>query len=357
MGKPVTRKEVMNTLQTVMPGVAKEPTYIEQGASFVFDGGRVHTFNDRVSVSAPLVGITKGRQGAVSAKALYNLLKKMKEEEITVDFTKAEMMIQSGDVKLGISYETEIKRSYSPEAEVKQWVSLPDDFLDALVFCAPFAQEEENTLLSCVRVLCSEKGSRCEATDRYIGGCRSFSASDLDGEETFLMPVTAVKMLRDYAVSEVGFTPGWVHFRGVNELVFSSVLVAGPADYPDLMKLISDTRDTKGYEVVFPDALKDSLPLLDEVAKANIALMEQNVVFRYDKKGIKVSAKGELGWMTQTVPVTDNMMPEGSGFTVRVDFLREILTLGVVGKVLADNKLVLFETDTWSCIVSLVVSD
>ena len=79
----VNREEFLNKLDAVRGGLAVRET-VEQSSCFVFTGDRIATFNDEVAAS---VDFKTDFSGAVAAKPLTDILRKLPEE--TVDLSEA----------------------------------------------------------------------------------------------------------------------------------------------------------------------------------------------------------------------------------------------------------------------------
>jgi len=75
----IQKEQLKKALETVKPGLAGKEI-IEQSTSFAFMGDRVVTYNDEISISHPVEGLNL--TGAIRAEELYQLLSKLKREEI-----------------------------------------------------------------------------------------------------------------------------------------------------------------------------------------------------------------------------------------------------------------------------------
>ena len=101
----VNRKELLNVLQKVKPGLATKET-IEHTTGFIFYDNRVFTYNDEVAVSHP---IDVGFEGAVIAKEFYDMLDKMVDDEIEIGPSEGTLRITGKRAKGGVKFFMEIK--------------------------------------------------------------------------------------------------------------------------------------------------------------------------------------------------------------------------------------------------------
>ena len=77
----INREELLHQLETVAPGLSQK-AIIEQSNCVVFQDGKVQTFNDEVSCCTDCcLKIT----GAVKAKALLELLRKLSEDQLDIE--------------------------------------------------------------------------------------------------------------------------------------------------------------------------------------------------------------------------------------------------------------------------------
>ena len=85
----VNRELLLQQLQAVQPGLSDKDV-VEQSSCVVFKDGKITTFNDEIACSIKTdVKFT----GAVPAKALIELLKKLPEETIEIEPTEGELLI------------------------------------------------------------------------------------------------------------------------------------------------------------------------------------------------------------------------------------------------------------------------
>ena len=84
----INREEFLRTLEFVSAGLSSRE-FIQQSTCFVLVGGMIRTFNDEISCSceSPMDG-----EGAIPAKPMLDLLRKMPEENILIEIEDGEVV-------------------------------------------------------------------------------------------------------------------------------------------------------------------------------------------------------------------------------------------------------------------------
>ena len=148
------KQHLLEALEIVKPGLATKEV-IEQTNYFAFMGGRVVTYNDKISLSHPVLGLDV--TGAVHAEELYQLLRKIKKEDIEVVMTDNEIGLSAGNAKAGLVLQQEIKLPLSEVAEHSKWFKLPEGFLKSLKFAlGAVSSDSSEPILTTVHV--NQKG-------------------------------------------------------------------------------------------------------------------------------------------------------------------------------------------------------
>lgn len=332
----INKKQLLDALETVKPGLANREQ-IEQSTSFAFLGNRVVTYNDEISISAPVTGMEI--TGAIQADNLYKFLGKIKKEEIELEVKGNEIVITSGKSKAGLTLQSEIKLPLNEDiAEKSDWNILPENFLQGVKFVVSACGKDMNRpVLTCVHV--SQKG--------FVEACDNFRIAKytLGGEmplDTFLMPSTSVLTMHKLQPTQISEGKGWVHFKTEEGVVFSCRVFEDA--YPDTKAFFN----IQGEKVTFPKTIEEVLDMAGVFAKRD-NVMDETVNITISDKRLKVSSKSETGWFEEEV----NMAYEGENlsFDVTPHLLKQILseTLAcVVGK----SKLE-FEGESWAYITML----
>src|SRR5437660_934669 len=87
----VSREKFLHALESVEPGLSPRDI-VDQANAFVFRNGRLYTYNDELAcrIKSPL---GKELEGAVRAEKLLELLRKLPEDEVTIDQRDGQLLV------------------------------------------------------------------------------------------------------------------------------------------------------------------------------------------------------------------------------------------------------------------------
>lgn len=333
----VNKKDLLEALEIVKPGLANKEL-IEQSTSFAFQGGRVITYNDEISISHPIKGLDL--EGAVKADRLYALLAKLKKDEIGLTVTKNEVLITCGRAHAGLTLQSEIKLPLDEEAvtERGKFLSLPEKFLKAMEFAvSSCTKSNSDPILTCVHV---NKEGFVEASDNYrITRCDLGQGMPVD---TFLIPALSVLDMLRLKPIKVAEGQGWIHFRTEHGTVISCRLFED--QFPDTSSMLR----VKGTRLVLPKNIPYVLDRAGVFAKRDHSL-DESVEITIEKDNFKIYAEADSGWFEENVPIKYN----GStiNFNITPYLLKSILTETQACEV--SEKKLKFEGEGWIYIALL----
>lgn len=277
----VNRDFLLQKLESVAPGLDKKGG-VEQSDCFVFDGGRVITFNDEISCSidSPLNGFT----GAVKAKALLEILGKLTEDEISIDPGDGELVLKGQKRRAGVVCEAEILMPVSDLDLPEEWEPLPVDFCEAVGIVKSCAAKDDNRwILTCIHI-----------HPEWIEACDDvqFTRYEMDTgfDEPLLIRASSLKHIVELGMIECGETDEWLHFRNAAGLVMSCRKQLGAEDYPDL----TSVHSAEGERAVFPKGLSDGVEKARVFSSENTDSDRVEVELRPGK--LKLSGRGTSGW-------------------------------------------------------------
>lgn len=284
------KQDLISALEVVKPGLAVKEL-IEQSTSFAFVNGRVVTYNDEISISHPVEGLEI--TGAIQASALYEILRKLKQEEIQVTVTDTEVLLTAGKVKVGLILQTEIKLPITEIGEIKKWKALPKGFKRALQM-AMFSCSTNSTepVLTCVHV----NQTIVEGTD----GFRLYQAT-LDEAcpvKEFLIPSTSAGTLLKFEPNKISMTAGWVHFMSDKTGAILSCRTFADK-YPNVEHIVN----AKGKKITFPRSISAILDRASVFGKHSASVTDEEVHVILENNRIKISAKSDSGWFSETANV------------------------------------------------------
>lgn len=333
----VNKSELLEALEIVKPGLANKEL-IEQSTSFAFQGGRVITYNDEISISHPITGLDL--EGAIQASRLYALLGKLKKDEIELTVTKNEVLIQSGRSKAGLTLQHEIKLPLDEEEVTKhgKWKPLPEKFLKFMEFAvSSCTKSNSDPILTCVHV---NKEGFIEASDNFrITRCDLGEGMPVD---TFLIPaMSTLDMLRLKPV-KIAEGTGWIHFKTEEGTIISCRLFDD--QFPPTAKMLR----MQGTQLVLPKNINFVLDRAGVFAKRDHALDESVEITIVDNT-FTIHADADSGWFEEEVPIKYKGI--SITFSITPYLLRSILKETQACEV-SDKKLK-FEGDGWIYIALL----
>ena len=263
----VNREELLKRLEAVSAGLAKREI-IEQSQCFVFQKGRIVTFNDEVAAwtDDPLEGIvdaveeSSGTDGfAIPAAPLLALLQKLPEDELDVAIVDGGLSVKGKGRRATIRMETEVLLPVDGVEDPGDWVKLPNGMLDAMkVAMSCCSGDESHFLLTCVHIA----SDRVESSDDFQ--ILVYPIKTRLKKPTLLRRDSVAKLVQTDP-TEWSETDGWLHFRNPSGLVLSCRRYM--EDYPDVGKFL----DVEGSKAKFPKGIDEALD------KANIFSAENPV--------------------------------------------------------------------------------
>lgn len=279
MAKVITvqREAFLHRLEEMQAGLSKKEI-VEQSASFCFEDGKIRTFNELAGCVGPS-DLPKDVKGAVHAPSLLELLRKLTEDEITLEFTTANLFVGGKRKRSHIVLEKEILLPADAVERPKKedWTPLHKNFVDAISLVHDCAGSDESKPdLTCVHV-----------TPNCVEACDNAKMAryrlKTGTKKSFLIKRDCLKFFPNLDLTHMAVTENWVHFKGPSKTVLSCRLFVADA-YPDL----TDNLDVTGEPIVFPKQLADAAELAGMWTKDN----EENVVTVRLRPG-KVRVEGE----------------------------------------------------------------
>ncbi len=334
----VSKDQLMQAFEIVKPGLANKEL-IEQATSFAFMGDRVVTYNDEISISHPVpdLDIT----GAVKAEELYQLLGKLKTEDVQFEVTENEVRITSGRAKAGIVLQQEIRLPLEELGDLGKWRRAPKNLKEAFKFTMfSAAKDMSRPVLTCLHV-----------TNAHVESCDNlrltrYQLSDPLPIDDFLIPAHSVKDLVSYDFVAIAASDGWVHFKTKDGTVFSSRIFEDA--YPNVEHLL----DMAGAPFQLPAGLDNVIKRAEVFAKRPNTLDEQ-VVVRLDAKALTIRSEDTTGWFEEKLPLDKAAAPpQDVEFAINPGSLIDMYARQPACELSADRMK--FAGDGWEHVVALL---
>ena len=331
----IQKEQLKKALETVKPGLAGKEI-IEQSTSFAFMGDRVVTYNDEISISHPVEGLNL--TGAIRAEELYQLLSKLKREEIEVEITDTEVILTSGKMKAGLILQSEIKLPLDEIGEISKWKSLPDNFAEAVQFVASSCSSDmSRAILTCVHIV----SNQCEASDAYQIAQFQFS-SGLPSKTNLLIPASSIREVIKINPTKIATGSGWVHFQNEAGTVLSCRVFED--EFPDT----GEHMEIEGTELTFPKTITEILDRASVFAK-QVVSTDETITITLANNRMKIAGKSDSGWFEEEA--NTKFSAESTSFMITPSLFRNILNRSN-SCVLGSSK-VKFSGENWDFMVLL----
>lgn len=240
-----SRESLLSLLDGVSPGLS-DKDLIEQATCFAFSGGLVVTNNDETYCVATHPFGDKFT-GAVPAKPLLEILRKLPDDEIDVTMGESGLILKGKGGRRGeIRREAEVLLDVSKLERPDKWSPLPEDFVEAV-----------DLVQSC----CSRDGEISEVCvhvhSKWIEACDSVQLCRYRVKTGVKQPVLlrreSVRHVVTLGMTEFAEGNSWFHFRNANGLQLSCRRYL--EDYPDWTEYLK----VDGEKVDLPKGLKETL--------------------------------------------------------------------------------------------------
>jgi hypothetical protein len=278
------RGELLRRLESVTAGLASREA-VEQSSCFVFVGGRVHTFNDEVSCSAPC---DIGFDGAIAAKPLLDLLGKMTEQEIDVSLNEegSELVVKGKRRRAGITLDNKITLPISSVEQPEEWSPIGPEFGEGVAVAKQCAGNDPNSFhLTCIHV-----------TPEFVEACDNFHLARYPVEtgvsENCLVKADSLRDITGLGMTDISETTSWLHFKNASELVYS--VRRELMDYEEL----DDILDVDGEPTTLPGGLAEAVDKASVFSGDNAeSNAESSAIFVTLKpKQLSIKGVGSSGW-------------------------------------------------------------
>jgi len=332
----INRKELLDILQILQPGIASENSLVEQASCFVFNEDMAMTFNDEIAIQHPLVGDgSLDMKAAVQAREFFSILKSFSCEEIELEIDNSELTISTeSDGEAGIRLEQEIRLPIEEMSQPKKFKKIPnpDNFITAINSCIFSASgDASQPIFTCLYV-----------KPDFIQSCDNSRATIWDTEtgadsEGYLLPASSARHLASYKPVKISHTEGWAHFKNRLGTIFSCRTHDGK--YPD----ISSFFKVDGDEIEFP---KD---LISAINNATIMADNNSLIVSVNKKKLTVEGKGDNGWFKKSL----KMKSKAGECTFKINPSNFIQILKMFRTAIIGDKSILFEKDNFKHVVAM----
>lgn len=278
----VDRMKLISKLEQVLPGLASREI-VQQSSCFVFQDGRVKTFNEEVFCSCRVKGFPTEFQGAVQAKPLLDILRKLQEDSLTVKTGGEEIRFSGVKKNFGVRMQKEILLPVHEVEEPDSWKELADDFTEGTSLVQECAGKDSSTVYINVRLT----PSYIEATDNAQMSRYKIA---IPIKESIFVRQSAIKHLTNLELTHISESGSWLHFKNANGLIIS--LRKYYTEFPKL----SEFFKLQGKKIKLPRTLAAAVDKAEVFSKIG----ESNLVdFTLERGRLLVKGKGDHGWFSE----------------------------------------------------------
>lgn len=287
----IDRKQLLAVLEAASAGLSKR-AIIEQSNCFVFQGGKVHTFNDEVAIRSDF---SLDVEGAVQADPLLALLRKMSEDELELEIVEEGLQLKGDSRRATVKMEQDVHLPIEAVEDPGKWKQIPEGVLDALEAAASCcSMDDSHFVLTCVHV----GPERIESSDdSQIFHCPMTTGIKTDA----LLRREAIRTVVSLKVTHWSETENWLHFKDKEGLVVSC------RRYSERYPKVDQHLEVDGKAVGFPKDIGDALD------KAQIFSSEDpvsnQVTVSLSEGRLRIEGKGPSGWYREQKKIKYNGVP------------------------------------------------
>lgn len=266
----ITKESLLLALESVSAGLSqKEGT--EQSNYYLFQQGKLVTYNEEICCRLPC-GIPENIEGAVRAKELLEVVKRLKEDtEIQCHQDENYIEFYGKDWSYAARVE-DIQLDLTQIEEPGEWRELHEDFGFAASLAYSCAKKtDDKPILTYVHV----HPDFVEAFDNFQI-CRY--SINTGCEKDFLITRKCLKDLESLGMTHISETKGWTHFKSKTGLIISCRRIE--EDYPDLSEFL---KNNQGHDLELPKSLME---MADRASQVD------------DNRGVEVQVKNKRLWVT-----------------------------------------------------------
>jgi DNA polymerase III sliding clamp (beta) subunit (PCNA family) len=280
----VDRESFLNALECARPGLEKRWVDDHTG-SFLFQGERVVTYNDEISVSAP---VPLDIKGAVPANELYKLLRLIADKEVDVTINDNRVVIKNNKhliAKILIEPEILIPIDQLPKPDDTGWIAIDEDFIWKMRLALfSVSKNLSKPVLACLHWY----NNTLEATDN-LRVTRCTTNIPLPEGVKILFPSWSASALLRRNPTAFKLVDGWLYFQVDHGAIFSCRTFEGKFPVVNSVLAIECNNAIK-----FPAHFIKSLERATVLAEQD-SLGEHRVEISVDNNVLSLKAAKDIG--------------------------------------------------------------
>jgi len=305
------KKEMVEAIGKVDPAL-KDGKLIEFAGLLIFDGKKLVSYGDDISVSVPL---ETGFTAAVKADEFSKLIQKIPGDDFEIELKDGQLVISAAGMKAGFST-VEFNEEAIPDwgqEQVKKWSKLTDNFTGNLRFCVFSASNDPS-----YGVLCNVKveEEKLVSSDNYRITESILPKKLPKMKQSLLIPRKIALFLSGFDLEKFAITDACAHYQDKTGTVFTHRLIA--EEYPD----VSEHLDIEGSELKLPSTLTDALNRAKIIVSSDGGTEQVEVFIEKDK--VLIRGEGIDSWIEE--PIKHKYDGDALHFVASPEHLVQILS-------------------------------
>lgn len=338
------KEDLLKTLKAVIEGT---------GSIFVlFDGGRVVSFGESISVSCPL---ETGLDCVVWAENLFDAIRRMDDElELTVKNDK--MVVTDTRTKLTLNKieEKDVVKLKADIASLQsdglEWQKIPEGFTDALTLSLFSAGEKDvGQIYSGVAF----RGSDVLSTDNFrISHC--ILGSSFCDKTLRIKKNTADKLVKIGCYDQFAIRRPWLFFKTVDGITVAARLMAETNEDQYPFDVVMAMFNSMGFDKAdniqtLPEDLKFAIERVEVMASISSIDHTTQIIFeKKDATTLVLRATKDVGEIETTVPWSGTLIDPIIGSP---SFLKKIISITKTFKINPTGKALLFQSHNFEHLI------
>jgi hypothetical protein len=313
---------MLAVLDKARPGITPKDQ-MEQGSSFIFADGRVHTFNDNIAVSVPFD--FDFDDCAVPSKPILGLLRKMNNKEVNLEIKEGHLIVKAGRSRSKIKIEKEIVLNYGKYAEVegkfKKFPVTKELLKKAFDAVGPTVCTDTAFRHLCGIHLLSRNGAIWAESGRKVQYTTYRVVEESKAKLDLNIPIDSYKALMRLGAKKYCKESGRIHFQCEGDVKFSAWYTA--EGYPVIPIDAWRKEAKKATKITFPKNIHETLDRTYDFSIDNID--HDAFISIAVKDGVAIiKAVGNMGEITEKCKVKT---AKDCYFKIHPKYLKHIMML------------------------------
>lgn len=312
----IKKSILLKAMKQCLPGVESGSAIIDGADTFIFGGKQLHSYNDSISVTVNL-DIAEEINGVVKSNDFYNLVSKLKEEEIKITEKEGKWKISNGKTRAQITLRNSeiMKHVEELQSQETKFVKVPKGMQDGFKLC--LIQSNPSP----------KEGIFVQDQLMVSTDTMRFNFNDLETKAlSFYLPDNAIKeLLKLPEIEKYCVTDEWVFFKTKENTIFVC-RQKDMDDYPIDLILEKKEQFLKSKGDISNTLPDDLLEVIDRVSTLSKMVEDaQAIKITFEKESITLYSTREASGVISEKVQLKTPFKKDIDYSVWIDstFLRE----------------------------------